>query len=261
MNRRTAVVSAALCLAVAAVAQEAQPIQLNPGARPAVNAAFPALQKEARMAYLVKQVRLTPEQKTQADGLMSMYRANTQDRKPDIQHIQALYAQLEQAKKDGNKELEQQITEQFRKMGSTEDADREFLANLEAMLTPEQKTALAEAQQRLAENPSGALSPRDVVRVARGLKLSADQAARLDAAVAAFRKEVNAVPNFDTLTRVRMLDQFINTVGQLLSPEQKAQLDAELEPLWVEAQTSLLPAARAPQPPPASQPGPGAGAP
>lgn len=261
MIRRLTVVTGMLLFSGLAAAQNPSPVQLNPGARPAVNAAFPALQKEARMAYLVKQLNLTPEQKTQADGLMSMYRANTQDRKPDLQHVQALYAQLEQAKKDGNKELEQQITEQFRKMGSTEDADREFLTNLEAMLTPEQKAKLEAAQQRLAENPSGALSPRDVVRAARDLNLSSDQSARLDAAVAAFRKEVNAVPNFDTLTRVRMLDQFINTVSQLLSPEQKAQLDAKLEPMWVESQTSLLTAARAPQPPPATQPNPGEGAP
>lgn len=251
---RTLMILTAACLfAAATFAQNTQqqpprPLQPRPGlATPPSVAPGPLLQGDAKLSYLVRQLGLKGDLEAKANALLDTFRTKAELRKKELtpdkikQMNEEASADIAAGRTVEGEAKRQRITE----LVGNVDLEREFITELQAVLSPEQKAALEAAQARLAVNPTGTLTPFDVVNVARTFPLSTDQQRALDAQRAAFRKEVNGIANFDAMARVRSLDQFVKDVRSILLPDQQAAFDAKVGPMWTEAQKSLLQQLRA----------------
>lgn len=245
--------TAACLLAAVALAQNTQqqpprPLQPRPGPQsPPSFAPGPILQGDAKLSYLVRQLGLKGDLEMKANALLDTYRTKAELRKKELtpdkikQMNEEASADISAGRTVEGEAKRQRITELVGNL----DLEREFMSELQAALAPEQKSALEAAQARLAANPTGTLTPFDVVTVARGFSLSSDQQRALEGQRAAFRKEVNGIANFDAMARVRALSQFVNDVRSILTPDQQPAFDAKVEPMWTEAQKSLLQQLRA----------------
>ncbi len=125
---------------------------------------------------LPEELNLTPEQRTQYDALVAEQRAAGAER---MREMQALREQMRQAREQGDTakaaELEQQIRGQA--------PGGEFMQKLEQLLTPEQKTKLAELRKTMggpaARGGTQVTDVRAVVEAAKQLKLNDAQREKL----------------------------------------------------------------------------------
>lgn len=178
------------------------------------------LKSEARARYLMRQLELTEQQAQAAEGLIEVHFAASEDPQVDIEEIRRIWKELQAAQAKGDKETEQALTKRIQEMGKGTNPEPEFVENLTPVLVDPQPARLAEARERLDRNPSGALQPIDLVRVARGLTLSPEQSGQLGALVSSFRTEVNSKPAMDDGRKVELINGLATQIKKLLTPEQ-----------------------------------------
>lgn len=229
-----------LALLAAGSIASAQNIQPMPGGRPAgqTEPKRPPLKDEARAHYILAQIELSAEQKANAEGLLESSFAQAaaagSGATIDLSKVQSLMEELRQAQADGNKQREEQITEELRSMGrggpGTANAEREFLDNLRKSLNPEQLKQLDEALSRLERNPSGALRPIDVIRAAQAMNLSKQEEAELERAAAVYRKQVNGtvMQLGPEGPRGQSLTEMIEAIKKTLGAERGGKFEARV---------------------------------
>jgi len=212
-----------------------QPIGQPPPSGPiqARQSTFPELRDDARLRYLAAQIELSEEQRKQVDGLLETFAANAKAHNEEIRNsvekLRALYAEMDEATKAGNKQRADEIRQQIQDFATNKGAEEEFIRNLSAMLNAEQKAQMERALARLERNPSGELRPVDVVAVALRLDLNADQKAKLEQAKLDFRKEINDARTFTRVDRDRYLAGFIQKIGALLTEPQATKFNERLK--------------------------------
>ncbi len=229
--------------------------QMQPGSPRAPGTALPELREEARLRYLVRQLDLDDSQREHAEGLITVYTERRQEMisnlQANLENIRALSEEIQAAEKAGDKERAEQLKKQLGGMASTEDAEKEFFQNLEAVLNESQKQALHEARERLKRNPSGVLRPVDVIQTARGLGLSPAQSERINDLVHSFRKAANPGSNlpFDRNQNNPLLIKLISDVREVLDESQAAVFDRKLAAMRLEDKKAESGEPKEPQPP------------
>ncbi len=209
-----------------------QPAASQPGKlRPFVSmAAISQKQKllgDARMRYLLRQLDLDIKQRRYARELLdSIY--NSGDPGISLAEVHAIVAEIEKARAAGDKKREQELAQELRDLARRADRDREFLMNMETVLTEKQKELLKRAQERLKANPSGAIRPIDIFRAARELDLDQQQRAKLDDLARKMRAELRKRRQITDGVRYQMINSLIYSVRELLTPEQLDQFDLQI---------------------------------
>ncbi|RMF72275.1 MAG: hypothetical protein D6744_17025 [Planctomycetota bacterium] len=185
--------------------------------------------------YVLRQIDLTDEQHKLAMDLMNtVYReaenqVDEQELAIQAQQIQKLRAEGKMAEADALEEMMRH---------SIPNPRREFFASITEHLTDEQKAKLEAARERIEANPSGALRPVDVFRAAQSLDLSPEQQEQLHQIKESFRRHISAAGKFDLPAKRQFMQRLLARIyDKVLTPAQRKQMDALLEPL----RTDLLP--------------------
>lgn len=200
-----------------------------PGGGPAPAPAAPkkpALSKEARIQYIINNLELTPEQRKNAQAIGDTYLKTGQGSQQDmLAKVQQLTEEYKQAETAGDKKRMEQITQEFRSMGTNTVDEPQFLDNLRAILTDPQKADLDKINERLKNNAAGLLRPIDLYRAAHELNLSAEQKVKLEESLTAYRESlVSAPPARDPasidLQRNQQVEDLSKRLSAILTPEQ-----------------------------------------
>ncbi len=175
---------------------------------------------------LPQQLELTDEQQAQFDQLAAEMKTRAEENRARNADMRTLMSELRTARRDGDdarvQELEEQLRENRPHRG---DLAREFLDELEGILTAEQKDKLAEA---LAEQRGGRPTrgdPRAIFAAARELDLSAEQREQLKQIAEESRLEGRELPRGDRAAMAKFADSVRERVKSVLSDEQNAQID------------------------------------
>lgn len=265
--RRQVTLAAALTVAVlstaAAMAQTAQP--LPPGAR--------MLRGEPKIEFIAKRLNLTADQKKTYDSLMEVYRVSMEDEKrrmPEIlQQIRELMTELSAAEAAKDTAKADAIRAQIGKLRPGLGAEKELFDNLAAVLTEEQRQDVALLRDWLDKGPPDTkIAPTEVLKLARGLNLAADQEEKLKALENDFRTKINDPANVAEGVRDALYEQLVKDISSILTPPQAEKFRKRLELLKPDpnARPTPAPAATAPPAPkpvapPAAPPSGGPGTP
>ncbi len=191
------------------------------------------LAKEKRVRYLLRQVHLNEQQKSQAEGLIETFATENvaQAEQIDLEKVKELYKKLEEAQKAGDREGVQRISEELRTIGrgGGGDNEQELFQNIAAMLDAKQKTAFEAAHARLMRNPSGCVRPVDVFNIAKGLEPKPEQLAKLIELRDQFRAAINEGAKRTEEQDTEALNKLIGDVRGILTPEQGKALDAAIQ--------------------------------
>lgn len=230
MIRRLLAPLACACFAASVFAQ------LPPGGPPTPAAPKkPALAREAKARYIVKQLDLSPEQQKQVDGLVeSFYKSAAVNQDDMLAQVRVLSEEYKKAEEAKNKEEMERITKRLQDLGKGETDEPQFLANLDQILTPPQKEALKVVQERLKSNPSGNLRAIDVYRLANSLTLSKEQSAKLEEALAAFRVAVTEAPSPRDVAgleaaKAQQIEDLAGKIRPILTPDQLSKFNRRLD--------------------------------
>lgn len=191
---------------------------------------------EAKLRWICKQLKLTAAQKTQAEALLTEYRAalaeqSTPEKSQELMaQIRDKFAEVQKARADGNMELARKLQEEMKLMSPGRRAEDAFFEGLEQALTPEQRERLAAVRLQAESIGDISLRPIHVLRIARALDLTAEQEQRLEQVTADFRTEVSTNPPGKEDTNERV-EKYIERVRGLLTPAQLAKFNAEIEDL------------------------------
>jgi len=222
-----------LLLAVTSFAQTIRPTQRTPRGGERVV----PLRGEQKLRYLIRQLDLGPKDREFVDGLLEVYADQVrvqkaeQEEQGDLleQRVRALYAQMEEAEKAGDKQRADELREQMKVLGPGVSAERELLATLEANLSDDQKAALKQAGQRLRRVPDGALRPIDVLQVAQALELDPEQQGKLSKLLQEYRSYVSEIAGrLSGPTRELALGRIVSDIRGILTPEQVERFDKQI---------------------------------
>ena len=191
---------------------------------------------EAKLRWICKQLKLTDAQKSQAEALLTEYRAalaeqSTPEKSQELMaQIRDKFAEVQKARADGNMELARKLQEEMKQMSPGRRAEDAFFEGLEQALTPEQRESLVRVRAQAESIGDISLRPIHVLRAARALELTTEQQQRLEQVTAEFRTEVSTNPpgKDDTGERV---EKYVERVRGLLTPAQLAKFNAEIEDL------------------------------
>jgi hypothetical protein len=241
MKRLIVPVLVVVSLSVPALAQlevkasNVQPLSAPPGQpqRPQEPKAKPALKGLERIHYALRQADLKPEQIGGVEGLIETHfsAGAPTESSLDLEKVRAIWKELEDANKAGDKAKIDALTKQLQDMGKahgekaeTFEGEDEFFGNVNKVLAPEQQALLKDALERLKVNPSGQLRPIDVLRAARKLTLSDKAKADINGLETKFRTDINnRDPSAGTPEerRGKLLDGLIQQVSDALAGDQK----------------------------------------
>lgn len=182
------------------------------------------LTRDNRAAYLVRQLDLSDEQRSHAQGLIDIHYAEDQPQLK-IDEVTAIWKQLEEAEKAGNQAEKERLTAELRALGRQADNEPEFLEMLKKTLTDAQKTRLDAAVARLNRNPSGAIRPVDLVAAARTFELSEQQQRKLNRIVDGFRDEMSARVALDDSRKYETLNSLNGQIREMLEEAQRTKYD------------------------------------
>ncbi|MCC6360417.1 MAG: hypothetical protein IT450_16885 [Phycisphaerales bacterium] len=216
------------------LAQNIQPG--GPGPRPTPQAPKkPGLAGTAKGKFIIKQLNLTPDQMQQAEALVDTHYAQPTD-DPDtiLARVRALTEELRKAEETKDKAEIDRISEELRKIGRGETDEGQFLDNLRLILKDDQKARLDATLDRLKSNPTGELRPIDVYRIAKGLSLSAEEVAKLEAVTATFREQASsAAPVRDQAgldaQHADLLNSYITQVRDALPEGKRADFTSKVD--------------------------------
>lgn len=194
---------------------------------------------EAKLRYILKQLDLSAEQARAASELLATYRTACEAERTAAQdrtdRMKAVMTEMQAAEKAGDDAKAAALRRQLDDLRLGAAPERAFYAALEPMLTAEQKATLSATRERLRVSPVVELTPLDVVRTARAQGLSPEQAARLDAEIAALRKRQEFALPGDPNVRAKLLEDFVHAVRRILDADQAAKFDAAIARLTPDA--------------------------
>jgi hypothetical protein len=188
-------------------------------------------QVEARLRAVCKQLDLTPDQWKQVDTLMQICYAELEEARKDpgraIEEIRQKYGELRDARNSGDKEREKQLKEELRKLAPGTRAEEHFYDGLTPILTDAQKTQLEKI--RRLETIGGSLRPVDVLKAARAptMKLSPEQERQLENVNREMRSRQASAPA--GTNQAQRVDEYITEVRKLLTTGQNEEFDRQLE--------------------------------
>jgi len=198
--------------------------------RRAVKVGIP-LRGAVRARYVCRQLGLTPEQHKQVWTMINTIFQQHLEELP-IDALLALGAEMRQLKAKGDEKGVERVKEQMRRLMERYEPDEEFYTNLRELLTPEQRERLDEVLARLKRNPDGTLRPADVLRVARHLDLTEEQRQQLEEfKLHTARKFSIGRVVHDEVLRFKLMRRMIAGVRAILTPEQRARFDREVDAL------------------------------
>ncbi|MFQ5807920.1 MAG: hypothetical protein ACE5I3_15860, partial [Phycisphaerae bacterium] len=100
----------------------------------------PRLLGAKKICYLLRQLDLTEEQATGAQGLLdSIFPDRTRPSPPDTDEVRRIWTEIEKAKQAEDQARLDALTKQLQLMNPNFARDAEFFINLEPLLTDEQK--------------------------------------------------------------------------------------------------------------------------
>lgn len=235
MPRPLTMLLAALLLTPAALAQPATTAPAEPAATtapgrmptlPMAALSGPKLTQETKLRYLLRQLDLNVEQRRFARDLLAELFPREGESAPfSIDLVQSIFRELQEATEQGDEQRVKQLEAELREIGRSYEREPEFLANLEPILTDEQKAALRAARARLERNPGGSVRPIDLWRLARGLKLTKAQRARLDEVHRAFREKMRGIRSPGDEVRFQMINGLVELIKAELTPEQQREFE------------------------------------
>lgn len=226
-----------LLIAPVAFAQSMIPLDAITNGKP--------LKNEARARYLMRQLDLTEKQADAVEGLIEVHFSESSGQQIDIEEIRRIWKEIQAAQAKGDKDAEQRLTKQIQDMGKGMDVEPQFVENLSGILVDEQPAILAEARARLDRNPSGAISPIDLIHLASSLKLTPEQTKQLAELSDSFRKEVNSKPAMDDGRKVELINGLATQIKKLLTPEQVEVFDKRVKAMRPDlAENKLRPGER-----------------
>ncbi|MBI5864367.1 MAG: hypothetical protein HZB38_07655 [Planctomycetes bacterium] len=220
-----------------------------PSGGPAAPAApkKPALVRDARARYILKQLDLSTEQNAQAEGLVdSFFKGEPASQDDIIARVRALSEEYKKAQEANDKKRMDEIAAELRNAGQGTVDEPQFLMNLRNILNDAQKAELENVLERLRSNPAGGGRPIDVYRAAVRLGLSAEQTKTMEETLAAFREQVMQTPpardpaGID-LQRDQFLDELSAKIKVVLKPEQAAKFEKSVSALKVDSAKPAVP--------------------
>ncbi len=196
----------------------------------------PTLQGEAKLRWVCKQLKLTPEQMQQADSLIAVYNAEVEDQKKNVKdllnQIQDLASQIRQAENEGNKAKVEELRTQMRDLTPGRKAEKNFYESLAQMLTPEQKARLDLVRQRADTGGVDAtFRPIYVLRAARKANLTPEQSQKLENLLDEYRTNITAKRPANAEETQARVDKLAADVRAILTPEQTQVYDKQLNEL------------------------------
>lgn len=208
-----------------------------PGAPAAPAAAPHAMTRSQRLAYIFKQLEMTPEQRQQADALMESVNGGAPPGELTIEKVREVWAAIQQAQAANDQAAVERYTEQLRQLGKQSqgsiDDDEEFLSALKAQLTDPQKKTLERVVGWLKRNPSGIMRPVDYFDIARELKLSDGQLKQLVQVESDCRRKANEQPPNDDKSRQALGSTISNAITNVLTPDQRTQYETKIKRMTV----------------------------
>jgi hypothetical protein len=197
----------------------------------AINRHANLLHKE-KVTYLLRQLDLTEEQASHAEGLMESIILE-QGAAPtiDLDKVRKLWTEIENYKAAGDQEKAEALIKELQQMGQDVAGGAEFFTNLEARLTDPQKQRLQQARARLERNPSGSIRPIDLLRAAWDLNPTEQQKRHLEEAHAALRKRIGPLLRFKDEFRVELVNFFADQLRSVLDPAQRAKFELRVSAL------------------------------
>ncbi len=194
---------------------------------------------ERKLRWVCQQLRLTTEQMKQADALIAIYNQEVEEEKKGavelMKTIVDKYAQMKAAETAGNTEEAARIKTEIKAMGLGTKPEAAFFENLTPQLTDEQKQKLPALRERASKSGESSLRPIHVLRAARGLDLTAEQREKLEQVLDTFRNGLRTTPPRAPEQFDERLDQFIQDVRAVLTPQQAQKYDEQVTLLRVTA--------------------------
>jgi hypothetical protein len=187
---------------------------------------------ERKVRYLLRQIDLTPEQAAYAQDLLASMRPGEEANKAvSVDEVRQIWAELEEAKKANDQQKIDALTKRLQEIGQGASEDSDILSNLRSRLTDAQKQKLERAEARLEQDPSGALRPIDMIRVARSFELSDQQQQKLLEALLATNAMLGPIlkPSMDL--KLRMVTFLAGEIRALLTPDQVAEFNHRIRAL------------------------------
>ena len=184
---------------------------------------FAPLSGVAKARFITARIDFTLDQEEKVAALLDQF-AEYRRMAADVGAVSELFQQLEAALAREDEDEVGRIKAELRKLGASEDAEREFYDGLRALLTSEQVKQLEAADAFLSHHPTGRLRPLDVLRLAQSLGLSEEQQGRIREAEDRFRRSVNQLADFEQL-RIHLLEQLVEDVRGVLNDSQQTVYD------------------------------------
>ncbi|MBK8913144.1 MAG: hypothetical protein IPM64_00840 [Phycisphaerales bacterium] len=195
------------------------------------------------IARVADELQLSEEQRQEVLAVVAdHFRAirDEEEQSETGQAIRALREQMRQAREAGDQEQLAALREEMRKLndGGGEDRRARMEAGMEALrekimplLNEEQQAKFAKMDLSPAGGrggPAGAADPRRIRAALANLDLDAEQKAAVEELMRAAREQMEALPREDVAGRAEIGTQLIAQVRGLLTDEQRAKLEREL---------------------------------
>lgn len=227
-----------LLLTPLSLAQDpAQPIQLRPTVQPAAaqtpgQTGATTLRGEAKLRYIGRRLGLNAEQQKTFDTYLDTYRvtieAEAQNQTAYLTQLKELITQQTEAEKAGNTAEAERIRQEINLTRPGARAEQEFFLNLEKVLSPPQKETLALLRMH-AERPGGLeLSSLYVLKTAKALSLTPEQARQIDRLESEARAAMNPT-GAQPPPRESVRDKLISEIRAVLNAEQQQQFDLRID--------------------------------
>jgi uncharacterized protein (UPF0305 family) len=184
-----------------------------------------------RIYYLLRQLDLTAEQRRFARDLFANILDDEVNPPLSLAQVRSIVAEIEEAKKQGDKEREEELAQQLRDLARNYDREDEFLMNMETVLTEEQKVTLQRTRERLKRNPSGSLRPIEVFRAVGRLDLTKDQQARFKELHKTFREKLREIKELNDEMRFQLMNGLLELVRAELTPAQYKEFEFSIRRL------------------------------
>lgn len=234
-----------------------------PPGEPRPQPANPPAPVDQKLRYICKQLELTAEQRQNVEGLFAILeqeRNLTGDELArHVEEIRAKYQEMMAAQSAGDMALAEKLRDELRNMAPGKMAADNFVRGIMPLLTDAQKAKFNTLLAQLETVASLELQPIQVLRLARGLDLTANQRKSIDRIEGEFRQTMTQTYDLTAAKKSELLDQLILNVGAVLTDVQRTKWILELDRLRPDPLPAPAADAGHPSPPnpvPATQPSP-----
>lgn len=182
---------------------------------------------------LPQKLNLDDKQRGKFDELLAKLRGDIQARQDQAKETQSLTEELRRARQAGDEKRVAEIREKLEKArGEAGRPFQDFYASLEKILNDEQKTKLTQIRAELEraggqQRQSGDI--RSILQAVRKLDLSAEQQKQVQDLGDKALKQERDLARGDREAHLTLARDFKKQISDLLTPEQKAQFEKNLE--------------------------------